>query len=196
MNLLTDRSSAFVKMFKQKGASRLPKSRKGQMGIMEYILMTFFIMVVIVIIIVFLTGWQVSQLRVEEHTTRQLQTLSALKNVLSSEFLVKDKNVFDDSKLQGMMSLPENEKCPTIEGLFGPDVFFEITVLGEEQVPCTRSIYDPNCNYWSFCKKPQGAFEALVIPVNVYRKFGTVLQDNIIPRTDLGILKVGIYYEE
>lgn len=166
--------------------------KKGQMGIMEYILMTFFIMVVIVIIIILLTGWQVSQLRFEEQRGKTQRVLSAMKNAVSSEFLVKDKDIFDDSKLLVMM-----DKCEELERIMGKDVFFEVTVFGEDiEAPCKADKYDPQCNKWTFCKKEVGMFEAYVIPVNVYRKFGITLPDGLMPRMQLGVLLVGVYFEE
>lgn len=161
------------------------------MGVMEYILMTFFIMVVIVIIIVVLTGWQVSQLRFEEQRGKTELILSAMKNVVSSEFLVKEKDIFDDAKLTAML-----RKCDKLKDIIGEDVFFEVTVFSETGFPCQFNTYDPDCNSWTFCEKTEGMYEAVLIPVNVYRKLGTTLSDSIIPRMDLGMLKVGVYFEE
>ena len=162
------------------------------MGIMEYVLMTFFIMVVIVILIVFLSGWQVSQLRVEKQKTRTDAVMSAMKNALSSEFLTRGNSEFDDAKLLAMMS----EGCASLEKILGKGAFLEITVFTTENIPCVPGEYDPDCSQWSFCVRPGGKFEAFYIPVNVYRKMGTTLKDGIISRTDIGIAKVGVYYED
>lgn len=162
---------------------------------MEYIFLTFLIMVVIVVLIFFFTGWQVSQLEMERSRTRIDAALTAAKKTLSSPFLTKEDSMFDDVKLTALLGTA----CPELEGIFGRNWFAEVCT-GEcfncsgNCVPCIPGTYNPNCNYWSYCKK-EGRFSAFVFPVNIYRKLALVSSTGILGRTDLGTLKVGIYYE-
>lgn len=170
-------------------------TKKAQMGIMEYIFLTFLIMVVIVVLIFFFTGWQVSQLEMEKSRTRIDAALGAAKNTLSSPLMVREDSMFDDVKLTALL----DTDCSDLEDIFGRNWFAEICTgdcfdCSGSCIPCKPETYNPECNYWSYCKK-EGRFDAFVFPVNIYRKLARVSDTGILARTDLGTLKVGIYYE-
>jgi len=169
------------------------KKLKAQMGLMEYIVMTFFIILVIVVIIFFLMGFQISQFTLEKKGSAVDRALSLTKQVSSSPLFVKSEGVFDDGKLTSLKTM--GNICPQLEGLFGQDWFFEVTVLEDSDVitPCTQSSY-PDCNHWSFCTKDQNSI-AFDLPVNVYRNIGKIVSTGVLPRTDIALLKVGIYVE-
>lgn len=163
---------------------------KGQMGIMEYMMMTLFIMVIIVVLVFFFSGWQISQVQMQESRAKSDLVLSSMKNVLYSPLLTRENSMFDDAKLSALQA-----KCEKVREVFGADLFIEVDAksLGtESQIPCDQYRYDINCNYWSICKR-DAPHSALVMPVNVYRNMGNVLNSGILGRTDLGILKVGVY---
>jgi hypothetical protein len=166
---------------------------KAQMGMMEYIVLAFFIFAVITVLIFFLIGFQIGQFSVEKHGSRVDRALSLTKRVSSSQLFVKEDGVFDDGKLMSLKNIPDI--CRHLESFFGREWFFEVTVLdGSGTVSeCTQSNY-PACNYWSFCSKGMNNI-SFDLPVNVYRNIGTVFSETIFPRTDIGLLKVGIYVD-
>ena len=170
-------------------------SFRGQMGIMEYIFLTFLIMVVIVVLMFFFTGWQVSQLQMEQTRTRVDAALTAAKKTLNTPFMAKDDSLFDDVKLTSLLDM----ECSELEGIFGRRWFAEVCTgdcfdCTGDCIQCQGGMYDPDCNYWSYCKK-EGEFDAYVFPVNIQRKLSQVSERGILGQTDLGTLKVGIYYE-
>ncbi len=161
---------------------------KGQMGMMEYMIMTVFIMVVIVILVFFFSGWQISQVQMQASKTRSEALLSGMKNVLYSPLFSRDDSMFDDAKLSALQV-----KCDKVKEVLGADVFIEVKVLGREaEIPCDPYRYDINCNYWSICKR-DGTHSSLVMPVNVFRNMGNVLPSGVLGRTDLATVKVGVY---
>lgn len=167
---------------------------KGQMGMMEYILLTFLIMVVIVVLMFFFTGWQVTQLQMEKTRTRIDAALTAGKKTLYTPFMAREDSMFDDVKLTALLGAG----CADLEGIFGPNWFAEVCTgdcfdCTGTCIPCNENSYDPACNYWSYCKK-EGRFDGFVFPVNIHRKLA-LIEAGVLGRTDLGTLKVGIYYE-
>lgn len=173
-------------MKSRKGTGR--RRLTGQMGIMEYMMMTLFVMVIIVMLVFFFSGWQISQVQVQESKAKSERVLSAMKNVLYSPLLAREDSMFDDAKLSALQS-----RCGKLQDFFGADLFIEVTVFqGQGEIPCDPYRYDINCNYWSICKR-DAPHSALVMPVNVYRNMGNVLSSGMLGRTDLGVLKVGIY---
>ncbi|MBL7160866.1 MAG: hypothetical protein ISS93_03395 [Candidatus Aenigmarchaeota archaeon] len=163
---------------------------KAQMGIMEYIIMTFFMVVVIIVIIFFLIGFQVGQFTLQKHGSETDRALALSKQIVSSPLFVKEESVFDDGKLTSLTTL--GNICPELEAMFGNDWFFEITVLDSQPiVPCTRNSY-PNCNYWAFCVQDENSI-SFDFPVNIHRSIGFSDSTGIFSRTDIGIIKAGIY---
>lgn len=168
----------------QMGCRRLA----GQMGIMEYMMMTLFVMVIIVMLVFFFSGWQISQVQMQESRAKSDLVLSGLKNVMYSPLLVRESGMFDDAKLSALQA-----RCDKVKAAFGADIYIEVSVLdGRGDIPCDPYRYDINCNYWSVCMEDR-PHSALVMPVNVYRNMGNVLSSGVLGRTDLAVLKVGVY---
>jgi hypothetical protein len=152
--------------------------------------MTFFIIVIIVALMVFLSYWQITQLRVEETKAQTDRALFLAKHLLNSQHFVKKDSMFDDGRLTALASLPD--ACGELQKIFGEDWFAEIRVLdGNPETLCTWSNY-PECNCWKFCAENKNNM-SFVIPVNIYRKIGYVLTTGILERSDIGTLKVGVY---
>ena len=107
--------------------------------------------------------------------------------------LLADRHLYD--KLTALLG----RDCPELEGIFGNNWFAEVCTgdcfdCTGNCTECVPGMYDLDCNYWSYCKK-DGEFDAYVFPVNIYRKLSRVSDTGMLSRTDLGTLKVGIYYE-
>ncbi len=174
--------------------SSLPKPKlKGQMGMMEYIMLTFFIMVIVIVLIFFLGGWQMTQVEMEKIRGRSDKALALMKEVSASPLLVRSNQVFDDTKL--MVTL--ERECSELEDIFGADIFFEVTVIGCN-VTCNSTEDYPGCCSWSFCKK-EGRTTAYDLPVNVYRKLGHLGElenkKGLFGTVELASLTAGVYYE-
>ncbi len=164
------------------------KKLAGQMGIMEYMLMTVFIMVIIVMLVFFFSGWQISQTQMQGSRVKSENLLSNLKNVMYSPLFIRDDSMFDDAKLTALQG-----KCEKVKEVLGADVFIEVKTLEKvAEIPCDPHRYDINCNYWSICRR-DAPHSALVMPVNVYRNMGNVLASGILGRVDLATVKVGVY---
>ncbi len=151
---------------------------------MEYILLTFFILLVIVGLLFFLSWWQFSQLGMEEHKVRMDRVMSLAQQVSNSPYFVKENSMFDDAKLTALKSLG-SDVCTGMESIFGYGWFIKVRLFDGtgEEVPCTWGNY-PECNSWTFCAKGQKN-TSRAIPVNVYRKMSE--------KNSVGILEVGIY---
>jgi len=163
---------------------------RGQTGLMEYIIMTFFIVIVIVVLIFFLTGFQISQFSSQKYQNTMDHALFLMKQTSSSPIFVKEEGVFDDAKLTALASLPN--LCGELRDRFGGEWFFEVRVLdNSDDVLCTADSY-PECNLWSFCTTEK-TFIAYDIPVNVYMNTKTKLETDVLPGNDLALLKVGVY---
>ncbi len=160
--------------------------RKGQASIMEYIMLTFFILVVILGLLFFLSWWQFSQLGMEEHKVNTEKVFFTARYVSNSPYFVKENSVFDDAKLTAAMSMGKS-LCTRMESVFGYNWFIRINVFeGDTDVLCTWSSY-PDCNYWEFCTDPKDDRKktSRILPVNVYRK--------ISEQNGIGTIEVGIY---
>jgi len=157
--------------------------KKAQVSIMEYILLTFFILLVILGLLFFLSWWQFSQIGMEEHKVKMERILFLAQYVSNSPYLVKENSIFDDAKLTAIKSLGPGI-CKDFESVFGYNWFIKIKVFdGDTEIPCTWSNY-PNCNSWEFCTKDQKNTSRM-LPVNIYRK---IPEEN-----GIGIMEVGIY---
>lgn len=157
--------------------------RKGQVSIMEYILLTFFILMVILALIFFLSWWQLTQLGMEEHKLKMEKVFLAASHVTNSPYFVKENAIFDDAKLTAAKSLGPSI-CKDFEKFLGFDWFIKIKSFeGDGDVPCTWMNY-PDCNSWEFCTKNQKN-TSRILPVNIYRK--------VSEKNAVGILEVGVY---
>jgi hypothetical protein len=159
------------------------KARKAQASIMEYILLTVFIIMIIFALLIFLSWWQTSQLGMQEHRIKTEKTLFLARYLSTSPYFVKEGSVFDDAKLTAIKSLGP-DICKEFEGIFGYDWFIRIrSFSGEIERECTWTNY-PDCNVWEFCTRDQKN-TSMVIPVNIYRK--------VSERNDIGTMEVGVY---
>jgi len=165
------------------------KGIKGQSSIMEYLLLSLFILMVIIALIFFLTFWQTSTWSMEKQNlkTQRLDTL--LNRFINSPLFVRENSVFDDSKLMAIRSLETRGACEDLEGLFGSDWFIEIEVLTPRTGctgPCESAVmHYPCCGSWEICGQGSRPNTTRALPVNVYRKAEG--------RNDLAVLTVGVY---
>ena len=161
------------------------QARKAQSSIMEYLLLSLFILLVIIALIFFLTWWQSSQFGLEQQQQKNERINVLMERFINSPLFVRENSVFDDSRLMAVQSFRQ-EACTGLQGLFGSEWFIEIEVLNPRPGcagPCDASSY-PCCGSWVIC--PQNIRNvSRVLPVNVYRR----AED----RTDLGLLRVGVY---
>lgn len=164
---------------------------KCQWGIMEYIFATIVFIILITLVIFFLSWWQITQMEKETKISTSERALYLIKRFTSSQFFVKEKNIFDDAKLFSLMG-----RCEELQELFGEGWFVEIRIFdgNEDDIMCGDR-YDGSCNYFSFCKELGRDYSALPVPVNVYRKIGYVFESGVVPRTYPAVLKVGVYSE-
>jgi hypothetical protein len=161
------------------------QDRKAQASIMEYLLLSFFILLVIIALIFFLSWWQASQFNIEQHKQKSQRVMALTERFINSPLFVRENSVFDDTKLLAVQSF-RAEACQELESLFGGEWFLEVEVLNPRPGcagPCDASSY-PCCGSWTICPQ-RGINITMVLPVNVYRR----VED----RTDLGLLKVGVY---
>ena len=162
------------------------KTRKAQASIMEYILLTLFILMIIFALLFFLSWWQGTQLGMEEHNVKAERTLFLARYVSSSPYFIKENSVFDDSKLTAMQSMGP-QICTELEKVFGFDWFIKIRSFdGDEEVLCTWNSYrEGGCNSWKFCTKEDQRNISRALPVNIYSKLTGM--------TGIGIMEVGVY---
>jgi len=146
---------------------------KAQVGIMEYLLISFFIMIVIVFLILFLGGWHAGQIKLEQKYARQSLALDILRQTLSSPYLVKEDSMFDANKLDAA-----SDHCQELRKIFA-DGWFAIVSNGSRT--------------WQICKKGENCI-AYTVPVNIYFRNGYVLESGILPRVDIGNATVGVCY--
>ncbi|HDD72471.1 MAG TPA: hypothetical protein ENG00_00090 [Candidatus Aenigmarchaeota archaeon] len=159
---------------------------KSQAGLMEYLLMTFFIVVVIVAIVLFLGWWSVMEMNLEQKKIIDERAFFLLKYSGNSPYFTREGWVLDDAKLNAVKALGENF-CEKLRGVFGSGWFLEVRILDENpEVDCTYTNY-PDCNHWVLCEPKSSGKEGYIytIPVNVYR--------NVFRRYDIAILTSGVY---
>jgi Tfp pilus assembly protein PilE len=179
------------------------KFMKGQGQMLEYVLLMVFIVIVILALIFFLTWWQISQLSVEKSKNQQDRTLSLIKQFLDSPYMTKENSMFDDGKLTAL-AMTDNEidkSCQRLQAVYGTDWYAEIRLKdGKPPAKCDQMNYPDgtrDCNYWTLCEQQQGAKGKVsqIIPVNVYRNIGFVLDVTgaVLPRTYIGTLNVTVY---
>lgn len=157
--------------------------RKGQISMMEYILVTFFILMVIVGLLFFLSWYQFSQINMEEHKAKTERILFLAQYVSNSPYLVKENSVFDDSKLTALKSLGSSV-CKDLEDVFGYNWYLKFYAFdADADVSCTWGNY-PECNSWEFCTKDQRNMSR-ILPVNIYRKMSD--------ENGIGTMEVGMY---
>ncbi|MBU0953763.1 MAG: hypothetical protein KKA90_05110 [Nanoarchaeota archaeon] len=167
--------------------------KKAQSELMNYVFLTFLLMVAVTMIIIFLIGWQVTQLNFEKSKGITDRALFLLKYTTATPLLVKDVSLFDDRKL-AMFAVGGEETCTKLASFVGGgDWFFNVTVFdGKAPVRCAPGEVT-NCNQWSFCEQSGRKFTAFALPVNVYRTFAITTPTDFLTQTDLGVVTVGVY---
>jgi len=162
---------------------------RGQANIMEYILMTFFIVVVIIGLMLFMSSWQSTQHQLEIAKENNARALELTNFISTSPYFIKGSQVLagpmlDDAKIMALSAT--DNICDKLENMFGSNWFAEISIIeyqSDEKIDCTTDNY-PNCNTWTLCDEDHDKL-FYVLPVNIYRR--------ALDRTDIGTLKVGIY---
>ena len=156
------------------------KARKGQFGMLEYIILALFMVVIVMAIVFFLFGWEFGVAQREGLDQLYAKSLSMISFFSHSDFFTEKDNMLDDSKL--MVA-----KCEDIEAIFGQKLCINITsvlFVGDEVKTCSLASY-PDCNHWTICQELCG--ENLLgydVPVNIYRRVSGT--------TELGILDLRI----
>lgn len=155
---------------------------KGQVHLMEYVLLSFFVLLIIVMITFFLTGWQMSTIGSEQNRITYAKAEFLLRAFTNSPYInknsYKEGSMLEDSKLGSIT-------CDALEKLYGTGWYAEIETL-ESSGNCT----DENfmlCGKWAYCKK-EGEAITFEIPVNIYRK--------TTGKIDIGFLRVGLYNQK
>jgi len=170
--------------------------RKGSVEMMEYMFLMLFVIFIVIVFIIFLSWWNVSQLDIEKSKMELDKTLVLTKSLASSPFMARDDSLLDDGKLTVIQEMGQ-DACGRIGSIYGADWFAVVRLLdGNNDTICNSTSY-PDCNYWSFCKKPSSdpskKYRSYVVPVNVYRNMGLILTTGVLGRTYIGSMEVGIY---
>jgi len=152
---------------------------KGQVHLMEYVLLSFFVLLIIVMLTFFLTGWQMSSIGSEKTRVIYNKAEFLMRAFANSPYInrntYKEGSMFEDVKLLSIT-------CENLQKLYGTDWYAEIETI-EASESCTEENF-PLCGKWSYCKK-EGESITFELPVNIYR----VVTGKVEP----AILKVGLY---
>ena len=160
------------------------KGLKGQFGIMEYILLSVFLIAILVIGIFMLSGFE--NLKGRGETTKELVNKQLISlSILSHSDIFAEANRLDDSKLQASI---DEEGCRGLEKLIGQQACLEVEALlpsAKEDNECNPASY-PDCNKWTICKEICAAkgFKIYTMPVNIHRKIQN--------RVDLGVITLKV----
>jgi len=160
---------------------------KAQTHIMEYILLTLFIVIIITGLIFFLSGWQITQMRSGQVKAESEKALYLMKFFVKSPFFTDDESLFDDLKLTAFSKMGD-DGCKQLVAIFGKDWFANISVVGGSGVLCNSQNGYENCDAWSLCNKEGRKAFSYTLPVTIYR-----VSEN---RNYIGMLNIGVYYEE
>jgi hypothetical protein len=154
---------------------------KGQVHLMEYVLLGFFVVLIIVVITFFLTGWQISTTSSEQRSMEYSRAEFLLRSFANSPYLnknaYKEGSMLEDSKLTSIT-------CEELQTLYGTGWYAEVESL-EFKEPCTTESFLQGCGSWSYCKEQGKTAITFEIPVNIYRK--------TTGEVDVGFLRVGLY---
>jgi hypothetical protein len=146
--------------------------RKGQQGILEYVLLMFFVLVVIIGLLFFLTWWQTVQMQAESRARDAKSVYSVMREMLNDPLLAKDGSVLDDSKLMALQGMG----CAELEKAFGTGWHATARLFqGDSDVACTEANY-PECNLWELCPgtgEGRCGRVSYALPVNIYRAIGS-----------------------
>lgn len=157
--------------------------RVAQAQLMEYMLLTLFILLIIVMLSLFLAGWQITGLEKEQKKSVQEFVISIINDIGTSPYINKQEYVegfvFSDSILTVL-------DCDDIRRMFSDNIFVTIEVVSNQlgSIECSKSNY-PMCGKWSYCYEEDKNFIAYEVPVNIYRRAdGSILS---------AIMRIGIY---
>ncbi|MBU0898799.1 MAG: hypothetical protein KKB03_03700 [Nanoarchaeota archaeon] len=148
--------------------------RKAQASMMEYIIMTFFMMIIITFMVMMFLGIQFMNIDSESSKQKMDRSLALMKSFSKTPLFSKDSSITEDTviydkKLTAAM-LNEAETCENLRKIFGLHWSIEVAVIdGETEQLCDWTDYD-NCNKWILCEEE--ITEGVLIrdiPVNVYR---------------------------
>jgi hypothetical protein len=161
---------------------------KGQSHILEYVLMTLFIVIIITALIFFLTGWQFTQLRASESKSESDKALYLMKFMIKSPFFTRDESLFDDAKLSAFADMGQ-AGCKEMNVVFGRDWFARVYMISDQagKKPCSTISDYGSCNSWSLCEQTGRKSFSYTLPVNIFRS-----SDNT---NQLGVLEVGVYHD-
>ena len=153
---------------------------KGQVHIMEYVLLSFFIILVIVLIALFLTGWQITTTESEQRKVFLNKAEFLLRAFTNSPYMnkntYKEGSMLEDSKLSAIT-------CEDLQKLYGEGWYAEVESLAFKD-ECGGETPYPLCGKWTYCKTGGDAI-IFELPVNIYRKTTGEI--------DIGFLRVGLY---
>lgn len=158
--------------------------RRGQVHLMEYVLLSFFVLLIIVLITFFLTGWQISTTQSEQRRVVFDKAEFLFRALTNSPYLNKNSypegSMLEDSRL-------ESVTCEDLQKLYGTGWFIEIESISYPE-ECSQDNPYPECGKWAYCREEGKEAIIFDIPVNVYKK--------ITGEVDVGFLRVGLYDEE
>jgi hypothetical protein len=154
---------------------------KGQVHLMEYVLMSLFVLLVIVLVTFFLMYWQISTTGSEQRRVLFDRAEFLLRAFTNSPYINRNTypegSMFEDSKLESIT-------CDNLEKLYGTGWFAEIESMNYNQECDDENPY-PYCGKWTYCKR-EGDAMIFELPVNIYKKTSG--------EVDIGHLRVGLYY--
>ena len=153
---------------------------KGQVHLMEYVLLSFFAVLMIVVITFFLTNWQINTTSSEQREMEYARAEFLLRSFANSPYInkntFKEGSMLEDSKLTSIT-------CEELQSLYGAGWYAEVESLDFKD-PCDAGVY-PLCGSWSYCKEQGRTAITFEIPVNIYKK--------TTGEVDTGFLRVGLY---
>ncbi len=166
---------------------------KGQVAVMEYLVLVVMTMFVIFFVVVLLFGYQFLQSGSERSKDLESHSLFVLQSMIASPVVNNPQHqkgsVLDDAKLTVMT-------CEDVEVLFGHGLWIRISSIYEkhdcekytnaierntcyqenadieaiENRECTGQVY-PDCGVWTFCGEERSVRMIYrSVPVNIYRK--------------------------
>jgi len=159
---------------------------KAQASIIENLIVIFFVIVILVILMIVLTNYQFYEMEMEKRKIQRESALTFAKRFLNIQLVTKTNGILEDAKLSALYTIP----CEDLEKILGTNWFVEVKIFEDNDItiPCTVHNY-PECNYWVFTSCNRGMRNvSYTLPVNIYRK--------MLERTDIGIIKAGLYVSD
>lgn len=158
--------------------------RVGQVHMMEYIILTIFIIILMVAFMILMTVFQIGGMESEGEENIYRQSLVITRFIISTSYLnnprFPDGSMLDDSKLT-------TANCTELRKVTGHNWFAFVTKPHEgDDIICNEENY-PECNKWIICDKKEIKADTCVheVPVNIYNKMTN--------KIDIGIATVGLY---